>query len=73
MNTHPNFPDLFFIFSHRFLETQRVYTGLEERIRRHIPSGRIWEASAECMKFLRYLDVLDPTFIRGVEITEHRI
>lgn len=73
MNHHPKFPDIFFLFSHKFLESQLVFTGLEERIRKNLDTGYIWEPFPECMKFLKYIDIYPIKYIRSIEIKEHRL
>ena len=73
MNNHPRFPDLFFIFSNMYLDSQFVYSGLKGRIKKYGLSGNIWEPSVECMKFLKYTDLYSLKNLRGVEILEHRV
>jgi hypothetical protein len=73
MNNHPRFPDLFFIFNSKFIDTQMVYSGLEYRILNNLDNGIIWEPSPECMKYLKYIEVASKDSIQPIDIKEYRI
>ena len=51
---HPRFPDLMYIFSPKFIETQFTYGKMDELAERHF--DKFWEPSAECYKYYNYLD-----------------
>ena len=76
MNHHPHFPDLFFIFNQKFIQTQYTYQNIElilnKIVNNEIPDVNFWDMSPECLKYNNYLLYFPDSLIRGVNIIEKR-
>jgi hypothetical protein len=85
-DSHPRFPDLFFIFDPKFLDSQKTYQNYELIYRKMISRelgfdrgkginskrGSYWEPSVECFKYNNYLLYFDRSLIRTFKLKEER-
>ena len=51
---HFRFPDLMYIFGHKFIESQYTFTNMDFLAENQLIN--FWEPSAECYKYFNYLD-----------------
>jgi hypothetical protein len=75
-NAHEHFPDLFFIFSPKFIKSLYTFDNLEiidnSITEETIPQERVWGYWNECLKYNNFLLHYDKSFITSVTIREKR-
>jgi hypothetical protein len=76
MNHHPRFPDIFFIFHPKFIQSQHTFKNvdliLDNIVSNKTPDNYFWDFSGECMKFNNFMLYFSPDLIKSVYIKELR-